>query len=46
MKLPVVMVRTKDQCWGMCIDYSRFNAITKRYAYTLPRIDDSLDTLS
>jgi hypothetical protein len=43
---PVVLVRKKDQSWRLCIDYRKLNAVTKRDAYPLPRIDDSLDALS
>ena len=29
-----------------CVDYHKLNAVTRKDAYPLPRIDDTLDTLS
>ena len=42
----VVLVKKKDGSTRLCIDYRKINAITHKDAYPLPRIDDTLDTLS
>ena len=43
---PVVLVRNKDGSLRFCIDYRKVNAVTRKDAYPLPRVDDILDTLS
>ena len=43
---PVVLVRKKDGMAHFCIDYRRVNSLTRKDAYPLPRIDDTLDTLA
>ncbi|EIE80571.1 hypothetical protein RO3G_05276 [Rhizopus delemar RA 99-880] len=42
---PVILVKKKNGDYRMVIDYRKLNAITKKDAYPLPRIDDLLDTL-
>ena len=43
---PVILVRKKDGTMRLCIDYRKLNAITKKDAHQLPRIEDIFDTLS
>lgn len=43
---PIIMVRKKDQTMRLCVDYRPLNERTIKDAYPLPRIQDTLDTLS
>ena len=43
---PIVMVRKKDGTFRLCVDYRALNDRTLKDAYPLPRIQDTLDTLS
>ncbi|KAL7857234.1 hypothetical protein SRHO_G00161330 [Serrasalmus rhombeus] len=43
---PIVLVRKKDQTYRLCVDYRALNARTVKDAYPLPRIQDTLETLS
>ncbi len=42
---PIVLAKKKDGTLRFCVDYRKLNAVTKKDAYPLPRIDDCLDTL-
>ena len=41
----VVLVRKKDGLLRFCIDFRKLNSRTIKDAYTLPRINDTIDTL-
>ena len=40
---PIVLAQKKDRTTRFCVDYRKVNTVTRR---PLPRIDDTLDTLS
>ena len=42
---PIVIVQKKSGELRMCVDYRQLNARTRRDAYPLPRIEESLDAL-
>ena len=43
---PIVLVAKKDGSTRFCIDYRKVNLVTRKDAYPLPRVDDTLDTLT
>ena len=43
---PIVLVTKKDGTPRFCIDYRKFNKVTRKDAHPLPRIDDTLDALA
>ena len=42
---PIVVVKKKDGSNRICVDYRKFNTITKFDAYPIPRIDEMLDAI-
>ncbi|KAJ8017850.1 hypothetical protein HOLleu_44491 [Holothuria leucospilota] len=42
---PIVLVRKTDGSLRLCVDYRQLNSRTRKDAYPLPRIEESLDAL-
>jgi hypothetical protein len=42
---PILFVRKVDGSLRLCIDYRGLNEVTRKHAYPLPRVDDTLDEL-
>jgi len=42
---PILLVKKKDGCSRLCVDYRQLNKLTIKNKYPLPRIDDLLDQL-
>ena len=38
--------KKKDDTWRFCVDYRHLNDVTRKDAYPLPRIDDTLDKVA
>lgn len=43
---PIVMVRKKDGSWHFCVDYRKLNAVTHKDAFPLPRIEETLTSMT
>ncbi|XP_076740530.1 uncharacterized protein LOC143418699 [Maylandia zebra] len=43
---PIVLVRKKDGTWRFCVDYRKLNAVTHKDAFPLPRIEETLTSLT
>lgn len=42
----IVLVQKKSGAWRFCVDYRKLNQVTKKDAFPLPRIEDSLTSLT
>ena len=43
---PVVLVQKKNGSWRFCVDYRKLNSVTRKDDFPLPRIEDSLTSLT
>ena len=43
---PTILIKKKNGSMRLCIDYRELNAVTKKDAHPLPRIEDIFDTLT
>ena len=43
--IPVVLITNPDGSVRFCVDYRKLNAVTVKDSYTLPRMDECLDSL-
>jgi len=43
---PIVLVQKEDGSVRFCVDYRKLNSVTRKDAYLLPNIYDTLDTLA
>lgn len=45
LALPVVLVPKVDEFWRLCVDYRRVNAVTVKDVYSIPLIDEYIESL-
>ena len=43
---PIVLVKKKNGSLRCCVDYRKVNAVTRKVAYPIPRVDDTIDALA
>ena len=43
---PATLVRKKDQSLRFCVDFRKVNDVTRKDAYPIPRIDETLESLA
>jgi hypothetical protein len=43
---PIVLIKKKNGSLRFCVDYRKLNSVTRKDAYPLPRVDETLDTLA